>query len=195
MDLPVVIWPVSDRHSLLFAMPYVANQEISRCVIYRGSYTVATKPMRHFCRAVMHFFIARRPVFSPKVHHSPPCFEAEKYIRGCEKYITGRKKYITGCRTTLRVRKAKSLMVSKAQEAHKKHLMRKCTRCLTFTGGETRIRTGDKGFAGLCLTTWPSRQRWRIKKAEQVRPKNHGAGYGVRTRDLNLGKVARYQLR
>ena len=23
----------------------------------------------------------------------------------------------------------------------------------------------------------------------------HGAGYGVRTRDLNLGKVARYQLR
>ena len=24
---------------------------------------------------------------------------------------------------------------------------------------------------------------------------NHGAGYGVRTRDLNLGKVARYQLR
>ena len=55
--------------------------------------------------------------------------------------------------------KATGLMVSKAQEAHKKHLMRKCTRCLTFTGGETRIRTGDKGFAGLCLTTWPSRQR------------------------------------
>ena len=55
------------------------------------------------------------------------------------------------------------LMVSKAQESHKKHLMRKCTRCLTFTGGETRIRTGDKGFAGLCLTTWPSRH---MKKAE-----------------------------
>ena len=54
-------------------------------------------------------------------------------------------------------------MVSKAQESHKKHLMRKCTRCLTFTGGETRIRTGDKGFAGLCLTTWPSRH---MKKAE-----------------------------
>ena len=32
-----------------------------------------------------------------------------------------------------------------------------------FTGGETRIRTGDKGFAGLCLTTWPSRH---MKKAE-----------------------------
>ena len=59
--------------------------------------------------------------------------------------------------------KATGLMVSKAQEAHKKHLMRKCTRCLTFTGGETRIRTGDKGFAGLCLTTWPSRH---MKKAE-----------------------------
>ena len=27
-----------------------------------------------------------------------------------------------------------------------------------FNGGETRIRTGDKGFAGLCLTTWPSRR-------------------------------------
>lgn len=26
-------------------------------------------------------------------------------------------------------------------------------------------------------------------------PWMHGAGYGVRTRDLNLGKVARYQLR
>ena len=59
--------------------------------------------------------------------------------------------------------KATSLMVPKAQESHKKHLMRKCTRCLTFTGGETRIRTGDKGFAGLCLTTWPSRH---MKKAE-----------------------------
>ena len=34
-----------------------------------------------------------------------------------------------------------------------------------------------------------------MKKAERIRPGMHGAGYGVRTRDLNLGKVARYQLR
>ena len=61
------------------------------------------------------------------------------------------------------------------------------------SGGEARIRTGDKGFAGLCLTTWPLR---RVKKADcETGRINHGAGYGVRTRDLNLGKVARYQLR
>ena len=62
------------------------------------------------------------------------------------------------------------------------------------SGGEARIRTGGQGFAGPCLTTWPLR---RMKKAERIRPRPgmHGAGYGVRTRDLNLGKVARYQLR
>ena len=26
-------------------------------------------------------------------------------------------------------------------------------------GGEARIRTGGKGFAGLCLTTWPLRRK------------------------------------
>lgn len=40
-------------------------------------------------------------------------------------------------------------------------------------GGETRIRTGDKGFAGLCLTTWPSR---RTKKAERAGPENAWSG-------------------
>ena len=35
-----------------------------------------------------------------------------------------------------------------------------------------------------------------MKKAEYKSGHNyHGAGYGVRTRDLHLGKVARYQLR
>ena len=29
---------------------------------------------------------------------------------------------------------------------------------LECTGGEARIRTGGKGFAGLCLTTWPLRR-------------------------------------
>ena len=36
----------------------------------------------------------------------------------------------------------------------------------TSVGGETRIRTGDKGFAGLCLTTWPSRQRYEKGRYE-----------------------------
>ena len=27
-----------------------------------------------------------------------------------------------------------------------------------YVGGDARIRTGDKGFAGLCLTTWPRRR-------------------------------------
>ena len=44
---------------------------------------------------------------------------------------------------------------------------RRSSRPLAFVGGETRIRTGDKGFAGLCLTTWPSR---RMKKADRNRP-------------------------
>lgn len=64
--------------------------------------------------------------------------------------------------------------------------------CPFFSGGEARIRTGGKGFAGPCLTTWPLRH---MKKADLHRPEMHGAGYGVRTRDLHLGKVARYQLR
>ena len=29
---------------------------------------------------------------------------------------------------------------------------------LSLLGGDVRIRTGDKGFAGLCLTTWPRRR-------------------------------------
>ena len=36
-----------------------------------------------------------------------------------------------------------------------------------------------------------------IMKKADMKPARvlHGAGYGVRTRDLHLGKVARYQLR
>ena len=33
---------------------------------------------------------------------------------------------------------------------------------LGVSGGDDRIRTGDKGFAGLCLTTWPRRQGLRL---------------------------------
>ena len=32
---------------------------------------------------------------------------------------------------------------------------------LELSGGDVRIRTGDKGFAGLCLTTWPRRHMLR----------------------------------
>ncbi len=38
---------------------------------------------------------------------------------------------------------------------------------LVNSGGEARIRTGDKGFAGLCLTTWPLR---RLLKRPIVKP-------------------------
>ena len=60
-------------------------------------------------------------------------------------------------------------------------------------GGEARIRTGGKGFAGLCLTTWPLR---RICKGPiEIGPGTfNGADNGARTRDPNLGKVVLYQL-
>ena len=80
-------------------------------------------------------------------------------------------------------------------EANKKGLPKQSPSC---SGGETRIRTGGKGFAGPRLTTWPSR---RNKKATltsalaEVAGEISGAGYGIRTRGLPLGKVARYQLR
>ena len=48
------------------------------------------------------------------------------------------------------------------------------------SGGATQTRTGDKGFADLCLTTWLWRQ------------KGIGAVDEIRTRDIHLGKVALY---
>ncbi len=33
---------------------------------------------------------------------------------------------------------------------------------LKFYGGGNRIRTGDKGFADLCLTTWLCRHQYTI---------------------------------
>ena len=51
---------------------------------------------------------------------------------------------------------------------------------LFFSGGTTRNRTGDEGFADLCLTAW----LWC----------RCGAGNGARTRHLRLGKAALYQL-
>ena len=42
-------------------------------------------------------------------------------------------------------------------------------------GGEARIRTGDKGFAGLCLTTWPLRQLCK-GPIDLIGPKNAWSG-------------------
>jgi hypothetical protein len=38
------------------------------------------------------------------------------------------------------------------------------------------------------------RRRWRIPKVKKTRVKKDGAGDEIRTRDINLGKVALYQL-
>ena len=63
-------------------------------------------------------------------------------------------------------------------------------------GGTTRNRTGDKGFADLCLTAW----LWRLIPLQKTGYENSifvpafGADYGARTRHLNLGKVALYQM-
>ena len=46
-------------------------------------------------------------------------------------------------------------------------------------GGDTRNRTGDKGFADLCLTAWLCRR-------------NNGAENEIRTRDPLLGKEVLY---
>ena len=66
---------------------------------------------------------------------------------------------------------------------------------LSAYGGDARIRTGGKGFAGLCLTTWPRRRLKKptVKKSNRLE-KSNGADDGVRTRDPNLGKVVLYQL-
>ena len=60
-------------------------------------------------------------------------------------------------------------------------------------GGWGRIRTGVHGFAGRCITTLlPS--HFMNKKGSACLPLQSGAGNEARTRDLNLGKVALYQL-
>ena len=56
-----------------------------------------------------------------------------------------------------------------------------------MSGGESRNRTGVDGFAIRCITTLLSRPKTGLSK-------KLGAGNESRTRDLNLGKVALYQL-
>ena len=42
--------------------------------------------------------------------------------------------------------------------------------------GAARIRTGDKGFAVLCLTTWPRRQKRDGGGQLRLPPPNHESG-------------------
>ena len=65
---------------------------------------------------------------------------------------------------------------------------------LASTGGARGNRTPVQSFAGFCLTTRPSRHLCGIKREAFGFPTYSGAGDEARTRDLNLGKVALYQL-
>ena len=79
---------------------------------------------------------------------------------------------------------------------------------IRLIGGGGRNRTGVDGFAGRCMTTLPPRRaatahairtQRRNEKGEPYQclralPQGNGAGNESRTRDLNLGKVALYQL-
>ena len=60
-----------------------------------------------------------------------------------------------------------------------KSLASACSATPAKDGGDTRIRTGDEGFAVLCLTTWLCRQI-------------NGAEDEIRTRDPRLGKAMLY---
>ena len=53
------------------------------------------------------------------------------------------------------------------------------------------IEPTNKGFADLCLTTWLPRRGSEALVLSLLEP---GAGDGTRTRDIDLGKVALYQL-
>ena len=75
---------------------------------------------------------------------------------------------------------------------------------IRLIGGGGRNRTGVDGFAGRCMTTLPPRQgdatparawgRANEKGEPGALPLETGAGKESRTPDLNLGKVALYQL-
>ena len=70
------------------------------------------------------------------------------------------------------------------------------TRAWTENGGATQSRTGLDGFAIRCITDLLSRQIFLTKKGSSGFPflLQFGAGKETRTLDLNLGKVALYQL-
>ena len=66
--------------------------------------------------------------------------------------------------------------------------------CVFLLEATPGFEPGNKGFADLCLTTW----LWRLIKfcghdVSLLRARS-GADYGARTRHLDLGKVALYQM-
>ena len=67
-------------------------------------------------------------------------------------------------------------------------------RAAKILGGDAQIRTGGKGFAGLCLTTWPRRLVLKRPIWKTGPFTCNGADNGARTRDPHLGKVVLYQL-
>jgi hypothetical protein len=110
------------------------------------------------------------------------------------------------------------------QQAERCIEKRKAPTCRGFSltaGGASRSRTGLNGFAGRCITALLSRRKRTAEpsqlgcklhaqcdgladlfdgrlvhqtKREALLPRMSGAGDESRTRDLNLGKVALYQL-
>jgi hypothetical protein len=75
---------------------------------------------------------------------------------------------------------------------------------MRYAGGEDRSRTDLDGFAGRCITALLPRQRICCtrdaggyaphRQGKNGSSWNSGAGEEARTLDLNLGKVALYQL-
>ena len=53
---------------------------------------------------------------------------------------------------------------------------------LQSSGGEARIRTGGKGFAGLCLTTWPLRRYAKGRKRNRPSSKQWSGQRGSNPR-------------
>jgi hypothetical protein len=66
------------------------------------------------------------------------------------------------------------------------------TPCLSR--GAAQIRTGDRGFAVLCLTAWLRRQQKRASSSDAAPSSKKKAGNRTRTGDPHLGKVMLYQL-
>ena len=77
----------------------------------------------------------------------------------------------------------------------------------TKYGGDTRNRTGDKGFADLCLTAWLCRLNWSGKRGSNSRPppwqggalplsysRINGASAQNRTVDTGIFSPLLYQL-
>src|SRR3972149_9689159 len=109
-------------------------------------------------------------------------------------YFGARGRSRTG--TAVKPRDFKSL-VSTCSTTRAKVFEDPCSARTRGIGGWGRNRTGVHGFAGRCMTTLPpSPGGIKPETPGQRRGVSvkSGAGNEARTRDLNLGKVALYQL-